>query len=85
MSDDFHERTNIRLLVAMDRAMGLGYCTWFWVVMYDDSWFGTTTDKLPELWCVCGSRYFSLGFSQWLPGFLLKSKSTKNDVVFLTL
>ncbi|GIR81548.1 MAG: hypothetical protein CM15mP83_2740 [Flavobacteriaceae bacterium] len=39
MSDDFHERTKHHGYRAMDWAMGMGDCPWFWVIMYDPSGF----------------------------------------------
>jgi GPH family glycoside/pentoside/hexuronide:cation symporter len=39
MSDDFHERTNIMAVAQWIGQWAWVIAPWFWVVMYDKSWF----------------------------------------------
>jgi GPH family glycoside/pentoside/hexuronide:cation symporter len=49
---------------------------WFWVVMYDDSWFGTTTETTRTLgiWVAVFCALLAM-----VPALFIKSKSTLSD------
>ena len=76
MSDDFHERTNIMAVAQSIGQWAWVIAPWFWVVMYDDSWFGTTTDTTRTLgvWVAIICALLAM-----VPAFFIKSKSTKDD------
>lgn len=76
MSDDFHERTNIMAVAQSIGQWAWVIAPWFWVVMYDDSWFGTTTDTTRTLgvWVAVICALLAM-----VPAFFIKSKSTKDD------
>lgn len=76
MSDDFHERTNIMAVAQSIGQWAWVIAPWFWVVMYDDSWFGTTTDTTRTLGIWVGVICALLAM---VPAFFIKSKSTKDD------
>ena len=76
MSDDFHERTNIMAVAQSIGQWAWVIAPWFWVVMYDDSWFGTTTDTTRSLGIWVGVVCAILAM---VPAFFIKSKSTKDD------
>ncbi|WP_047416096.1 MFS transporter [Cellulophaga sp. Hel_I_12] len=76
MSDDFHERTNIMAIAQWIGQWAWVIAPWFWVVMYDDSWFGTTTDTTRTLGVWVAVIFAILAM---VPAFFIKSKSTKND------
>jgi len=76
MSDDFHERTNIMAIAQWIGQWAWVIAPWFWVVMYDDSWFGTTTDTTRTLGVWVAVIFAVLAM---VPAFFIKSKSTKND------
>ncbi|MGK0379419.1 MAG: GPH family glycoside/pentoside/hexuronide:cation symporter [Patiriisocius sp.] len=76
MSDDFHERTNIMAIAQSIGQWAWVIAPWFWVVMYDDSWFGTTTDTTRTLgiWVAVVCALLAM-----VPALFIKSKSTKDD------
>ena len=76
MSDDFHERTNIMAVAQSIGQWAWVIAPWFWVVMYDDNWFGTTTDTTRSLGIWVGVICAILAM---VPAFFIKSKSTKDD------
>jgi GPH family glycoside/pentoside/hexuronide:cation symporter len=76
MSDDFHERTNIMAVAQSIGQWAWVIAPWFWVVMYDDSWFGTTTDTTRSLGIWVGVTCALLAM---VPALFIKSKSTKDD------
>ncbi len=76
MSDDFHERTNIMAVAQSIGQWAWVIAPWFWVVMYDDSWFGTTTDTTRSLGIWVGVTCAILAM---VPAIFIKSKSTKDD------
>jgi GPH family glycoside/pentoside/hexuronide:cation symporter len=49
---------------------------WFWVVMYDDDWFGNTTETTRSLGIWVGVICAILAM---IPAIFIKSKSTKDD------
>ncbi|WP_339659691.1 MFS transporter [uncultured Polaribacter sp.] len=76
MSDDFHERTNIMAIAQSIGQWAWVIAPWFWVVMYDDSWFGTTTETTRSLGIWVGVICALLAM---IPAFFIKSKSTIDD------
>lgn len=76
MSDDFHERTNIMAIAQSIGQWAWVIAPWFWVVMYDDSWFGKTTETTRTLGIWVGVVCALLAM---VPAFFIKSKSTKDD------
>lgn len=82
MSDDFHERTSIMATAQFLGQWAWVIAPWFWVVMYDDSWFGDTTETTRTLgvWVAVIFALFAMA-----PGLFIKSKSTKNDESLMPL
>lgn len=76
MSDDFHERTNIMAVAQWIGQWAWVIAPWFWVVMYDDSWFGVTTETTRTLGIWVAVIFAILAM---VPAFFIKSKSTKDD------
>ncbi len=76
MSDDFHERTNIMAIAQWIGQWAWVIAPWFWVVMYDDSWFGVTTETTRTLgiWVAVICALLAM-----IPAIFIKSKSTKDD------
>jgi glycoside/pentoside/hexuronide:cation symporter, GPH family len=76
MSDDFHERTNIMAIAQSIGQWAWVIAPWFWVVMYDDNWFGTTTETTRTLgiWVAVFCAFLAM-----VPALFIKSKSTKED------
>ena len=77
MSDDFHERTNIMAVAQSIGQWAWVIAPWFWVVMYDNDWFGTTTETTRTLgvWVAIFCALLAM-----VPALFIKSKSTKEDV-----
>ena len=76
MSDDFHERTDIMAIAQWIGQWAWVIAPWFWVVMYDDSWFGDTTETTRTLGIWVGIIFAVLAMA---PALFIKSKSTKDD------
>ncbi|MDV7186044.1 MFS transporter [Lutibacter sp. TH_r2] len=76
MSDDFHERTDIMAIAQWIGQWAWVIAPWFWVVMYDDGWFGETTETTRTLGVWVGVIFAVLAMA---PALFIKSKSTKND------
>jgi GPH family glycoside/pentoside/hexuronide:cation symporter len=76
MSDDFHERTNIMAIAQWIGQWAWVIAPWFWVVMYDDGWFGETTETTRTLGIWVGVIFAILAM---VPALFIKSKSTKDD------
>ena len=76
MSDDFHERTNIMAVAQWVGQWAWVIAPWFWVVMYDDGWFGTTTETTRSLGIWVGVIFAVLAM---VPAIFIKSKSTKDN------
>jgi GPH family glycoside/pentoside/hexuronide:cation symporter len=76
MSDDFHERTSIMAVAQWIGQWAWVIAPWFWVVMYDDSWFGTTPETTRTLGIWVGAIFALLAMA---PALFIKSKSTKDD------
>jgi GPH family glycoside/pentoside/hexuronide:cation symporter len=82
MSDDFHERTSIMATAQFLGQWAWVIAPWFWVVMYDDSWFGDTTETTRTLG-VWVAVIFAL--CAMAPAIFIKSKSSKNDESLMPL
>lgn len=76
MSDDFHERTNIMATAQWIGQWAWVIAPWFWVVMYDDNWFGDTTETTRTLGIWVGVVFAVLAM---VPALFIKSKSTIDD------
>ncbi len=76
MSDDFHERTNIMAVAQWIGQWAWVIAPWFWVVMYDDSWFGVATETTRTLGIWVGVAF---ALCAMVPALFIKSKSTKDD------
>jgi len=76
MSDDFHERTNIMAIAQWIGQWAWVIAPWFWVVMYDDNWFGVTTETTRTLGVWVAVIFAVLAM---VPAIFIKSKSTKDD------
>ncbi|MDG1394808.1 MAG: MFS transporter, partial [Flavobacteriaceae bacterium] len=77
MSDDFHERTNIMAVAQWIGQWAWVIAPWFWVVMYDPSWFEGGADEATRtlaIWVAIPCTILAM-----IPAFFIKSKSTKND------
>jgi GPH family glycoside/pentoside/hexuronide:cation symporter len=76
MSDDFHERTNIMAVAQSIGQWAWVIAPWFWVVMYNDNWFGVTTETTRTLgiWVAVICALLAM-----VPAFFIRSKSTKDD------
>lgn len=76
MSDDFHERTSIMAIAQWIGQWAWVIAPWFWVVMYDDNWFGATTETTRTLGIWVGVIFAVFAM---VPALFIKSKSTKDD------
>ena len=76
MSDDFHERTNIMAISQWIGQWAWVIAPWFWVVMYDPSWFpdADTATRTLAVWVGISCMILAM-----IPAIFIKSKSTKND------
>ena len=82
MSDDFHERTSIMAIAQFIGQWAWVIAPWFWVVMYNDNWFGKTTETTRILGVWVGVVFALLAM---VPAIFIKSKSTKNDESLMPL
>ncbi|MBL7885748.1 MAG: MFS transporter [Flavobacterium sp.] len=76
MSDDFHERTSIMAISQWIGQWAWVIAPWFWVVMYDPSWFPNADTATRTLAVCVGLSCMVLAM---IPAIFIKSKSTKND------
>ena len=77
MSDDFHERTNIMAVAQWIGQWAWVIAPWFWVVMYDPSWFeggAAVATRTLAIWVGAICAILAM-----IPAFFIKSKSTKDD------
>jgi glycoside/pentoside/hexuronide:cation symporter, GPH family len=76
MSDDFHERTNIMAIAQWIGQWAWVIAPWFWVVMYDPSWFenADTATRTLSVWVGIGCMVLAM-----IPSFFIKGQSTKDD------
>ncbi|MBH25336.1 MAG: MFS transporter [Myxococcales bacterium] len=75
MSTDFHERTHIMAVAQWIGQWAWVIAPWFWVVMYDPSWFESPEAATRELavWVGVICMLFAM-----VPAIFLKSRSTEN-------
>ncbi|MEM7107836.1 MAG: MFS transporter [Bacteroidota bacterium] len=76
MSDDFHERTQIMAIAQWIGQWAWVIAPWFWVIMYDPSWFPTAESATREL-AVWVAVIFA--FCAMVPALFIPSKSTLNE------
>ena len=76
MSNDFHERTNIMAVAQWIGQWAWVIAPWFWVVMYDPSWFENADTATRTLSVGVGIFCMILAM---IPAIFIKSKSTKDD------
>lgn len=76
MSDDFHERTQIMAISQWIGQWAWVIAPWFWVVMYDPSWFpnADTATRTLAVWVGISCMILAM-----MPAIFITSKSTKND------
>jgi glycoside/pentoside/hexuronide:cation symporter, GPH family len=77
MSDDFHERTNIMAVAQWIGQWAWVIAPWFWVIMYDPSWFEGGADvatRTIAIWVAVICAILAM-----IPAFFIKSESTLND------
>jgi GPH family glycoside/pentoside/hexuronide:cation symporter len=82
MSDDFHERTSIMAISQWIGQWAWVIAPWFWVVMYDKSWFpnADTATRTLAVWVGISCMILAM-----IPAIFIKSKSTKNEESFSPL
>lgn len=76
MSDDFHERTSVMAYAQWIGQWAWVIAPWFWVIMYDPSWFENADDATRNLSIWVGISCMILAM---IPAIFIKSKSTKDD------
>ncbi len=76
MSDDFHERTSIMAISQWIGQFAWVIAPWFWVIMYDPSWFPNADTATRTLAVWVGSVFMLLAM---VPAIFIKSASTKFD------
>jgi GPH family glycoside/pentoside/hexuronide:cation symporter len=76
MSDDFHERTSIMAVAQWIGQWAWVIAPWFWVVMYDPSWFpnADTATRTLSVWVGVACMLLAM-----VPAVFLPSRSTLND------
>lgn len=76
MSDDFHERTNIMAISQWIGQWAWVIAPWFWVVMYDPTWFpnADTATRTLAVWVGISCMILAM-----IPAIFIKSKSTLDD------
>ncbi len=82
MSDDFHERTSIMAISQWIGQWAWVIAPWFWVVMYDPSWFpnADTATRTLAIWVGISCMILAM-----IPAIFIKSKSTKDEESFSPL
>jgi GPH family glycoside/pentoside/hexuronide:cation symporter len=76
MSDDFHERTSIMAVAQWLGQWAWVIAPWFWIIMYDTTWFETADVAVRELaiWVGLGCAICAM-----VPAIFIKSKSTLEE------
>jgi glycoside/pentoside/hexuronide:cation symporter, GPH family len=82
MSDDFHERTSIMAVAQWIGQWAWVIAPWFWVVMYDPSWFPNADTATRTLSVLVGVICMLLAM---VPGLFLPSRSSKDDTHLVPL
>ena len=82
MSEDFHERTSIMAISQWIGQWAWVIAPWFWVVMYDQSWFpnADTATRTLAVWVGISCMILAM-----VPAIFIKSKSTKYEESFSPL
>ena len=82
MSDDFHERTSIMAVAQWIGQWAWVIAPWFWVVMYDPSWFknADTATRTLSVWVGVICMLLAM-----VPALFLPSRSTKDDAHLVPL
>lgn len=76
MSHDFHERTQIMAVAQWIGQWAWVIAPWFWVIIYDPSWFENAEKGTRELSIYVGVVCMFLAM---IPALFIHSKSTLND------
>jgi glycoside/pentoside/hexuronide:cation symporter, GPH family len=76
MSDDFHERTSIMAISQWIGQWAWVIAPWFWVIMYDPSWFSSAEVATRTLAVWVGIIFMLCAM---VPAIFIKSKSTLNE------
>ncbi|HQV98006.1 MAG TPA: MFS transporter [Saprospiraceae bacterium] len=79
MSDDFDERTNIMAIAQWIGQWAWVIAPWFWVVMYDPSWFPDPDSATRYLAVIVGISCMLLAI---VPSIFIKGKSTIDETRF---
>ena len=76
MSDDFHERTSIMAVAQWIGQWAWVIAPWFWIVMYDPTWFenADTATRTLSVWVGIACMILAM-----VPAIFIKSKSTLDD------
>jgi GPH family glycoside/pentoside/hexuronide:cation symporter len=82
MSDDFHERTSIMAVAQWIGQWAWVIAPWFWVVMYDPSWFANadTATRTLSVWVGIACMLLAM-----VPALFLPSRSSKDDTHLVPL
>ena len=82
MSDDFHERTSIMAISQWIGQWAWVIAPWFWVVMYDPTWFpnADTATRTLAVWVGISCMILAM-----IPAIFIRSKSTIDEESFSTL
>jgi len=83
MSEDFHERTQIMAIAQWIGQWAWVIAPWFWVIMYDPSWFESAEVATRTLATWVGIIFM---FCAMIPAIIIKGESTvdRNDYMPLT-
>jgi len=76
MSSDFHERTNIMAVAQWIGQWAWVIAPWFWVILYDPTWFDNAAAGCRELSIWVGAFCMILAM---VPAIFIKSESTLDD------
>ena len=83
ISEDFHERTEIMAVAQFIGQWAWVIAPWFWVVLYDPSWFPEGADQGVRdlsIWVAIPCTLFAL-----IPAIFIKSKSTLDRTDFVPI
>ena len=82
MSDDFHERTSIMAVAQWIGQWAWVIAPWFWVVMYDPSWFpnADTATRTLSVWVGVACMLLAM-----VPALFMPSRSTLDDTHLVPL
>lgn len=82
MSEDYHERTSIMAVSQWIGQWAWVIAPWFWVVMYDKSWFPDPASATRNLAIWVGIACMILAM---IPAIFIKGESTKNNQSLIPL